>query len=192
MNPFTNQNKRKQRSSNRDSEQQLVRDGDAQETEDHDMAGGFVPEDYQDDIDGGGFIPALGTNGEESIVFMIDHGESAVTRKSITGASVNTNILAVSSSGNITPTEAKRYLQGTFSASGESSIREVAKVREQDRKTAAKAGRATMRGAKSSNNIANEPKQNAVLRSRTSKIGRPSSPVYKATATMSLVLRHPS
>jgi len=160
MNPFTNQNKRKQRSSNRDSEQQLVRDGDAQETEDHDMAGGFVPEDYQDDIDGGGFIPALGTNGEESIVFMIDHGESAVTRKSITGASRKTPTSLQSAHREILhqPRPSDTYKEPSAQAAKAASEKSQ-KSGSKTAKPQQKAGRATMRGAKSSNNIANEPKQ---------------------------------
>ncbi len=57
INPFTNRNNRKQQASTTNSDPHLAKNEHDLGNEDHDMAGGFLPEDHKDGVDGGGFIP---------------------------------------------------------------------------------------------------------------------------------------
>ncbi|KAI9879138.1 MAG: hypothetical protein M1830_009397 [Pleopsidium flavum] len=166
MNPFTNQNKGKQRSSNIDTEQDLIGHSDARDNEDHDMAGGFIPEDLQDGIDEGGFMPVPSRNTEESIEFMVDHGDPAAARKSLMTGVFRKNPTSLQSTHREVlhePGPRDTDKAPSPKAAKAASVKRVRQKSQQSGSKAAKsqqiARRAIMRAAKSTNNIGNDAKQ---------------------------------
>lgn len=115
MNPFTNRNKMKQQASNANIEPHSAKDELGLNNEDHDMAGGFLPEDHIDAVDGGGFVPEA-----------IETGEVDAEPKSIPEALPGRRTVLVADASVKTPRSLQSAHREVSQASSRSDASEVA------------------------------------------------------------------
>jgi len=91
VNPFTNRNKRKQQASTTGSDPHFANNEHDLDNEDHDLAGGFIPNDNKDGVDGGGFIPEFDEIAEpDAELKSIPKGRSSQANESMVNASDKT------------------------------------------------------------------------------------------------------